>query len=251
MKVSNNEITIQRGESFSFDKIIQNRDGSPYIVSKELRNPHILISVSSTKFEQNNRYLNNFYLPIPISGRFSHTTPIPLTEILTSENGESLYSDWPNLTVQNNVVMTGYYKGNLVNIEENDAVFSLKKEDGTVEYKYPSIADGEVKWIDYNFRFVKQFDSSITAKWNAQTYYYSINLVFGESTEHYIRQLCDERNLKFENLNNAYESLRELGTEFYHNFDLTSPIAKVDGFVPILIPTKISVLSNLNGGNYE
>ena len=39
MKVFNNEITIHRGETFSMDKVIQNKDGSPYIVSNRLVNP--------------------------------------------------------------------------------------------------------------------------------------------------------------------------------------------------------------------
>lgn len=37
MKTFNNELVIHRGETFSMDKVVQNKDGSPYIVSNKLK----------------------------------------------------------------------------------------------------------------------------------------------------------------------------------------------------------------------
>ena len=40
MRVYNNEIQISRNESFTIDKMIKLKDGSPYIVSNQLHNPY-------------------------------------------------------------------------------------------------------------------------------------------------------------------------------------------------------------------
>ena len=38
MKSFNNELIIHHGETFTIDKTVQNKDGSPYIISSELEN---------------------------------------------------------------------------------------------------------------------------------------------------------------------------------------------------------------------
>ena len=64
MRTLNNEITIHRGETFSMDKIIVNKDNSPYIISSKLRHPHWLLSISTTKYIQANRYIKNYWLDL-------------------------------------------------------------------------------------------------------------------------------------------------------------------------------------------
>ena len=76
MKTFNNEVVIHRGETFSMDKLVENKDGSPYIVSNKLQNPYVLVSVSTTRYEQNKRYLLNQWLPLSNKVRFSITDPI-------------------------------------------------------------------------------------------------------------------------------------------------------------------------------
>ena len=49
MRLKGNEMMVHRGETFTIDRVVVNRDGSPFIVSSEYDNPHILISVSSTR----------------------------------------------------------------------------------------------------------------------------------------------------------------------------------------------------------
>ena len=43
MQVLRNELKVYRGENFTIDKLLKNRDGSPYIISNELQNPYWLI----------------------------------------------------------------------------------------------------------------------------------------------------------------------------------------------------------------
>lgn len=210
---ANNELVIHRNESFSIDRTIVNKDGSPYIVSSGMRNPHLLITVSSTKYNQPNQFKLSYLLPLVNLPRFNFTTVIPLRD-LTNESGEPLYtSGYPTgltLSVEDEEkwFITAYYKGDLVKIEPNDAVFSYE-ENGKTYYKYwkpDSLEDGSSgKWTDYIFRFVKEFAIEDTSKLVEQTYYYSIQLVAGNPPSEYAQVL------------------------------------------PILNPTKMSVLSNLEG----
>lgn len=98
MKSSNNEITVHRNETFSIDRVVQNPDGSPYIVSKQLENPHLLLTVSSSKFQQNSKYELNYFLELFGPGaipRFNLTNPIDLKS-LKGADGNALFPDWPD-----------------------------------------------------------------------------------------------------------------------------------------------------------
>ena len=64
MKTLNNILVVHRNETFTLDKIVQNRDGSPYIVSAELENPYWLLTVSSTRYDQKDRYIQNWWLDL-------------------------------------------------------------------------------------------------------------------------------------------------------------------------------------------
>ena len=61
MTLKGNEMTVQRGETFTIDRLIVNRDGSPFIISSKYKNPYILLTVASTKYNQNNRYVANWW----------------------------------------------------------------------------------------------------------------------------------------------------------------------------------------------
>lgn len=209
MKVSNNEITVQRGEAFSIDRSVINKDGSPYIVSSQLRNPHILITISSSPYSEKGGYCAKYYLPWPSDvPRFYMVNVINLKDIghngfpvckLSEMNGNKYF-------------MEGTFNGKQTFFEVGDAVFCAEDSSGNKIYKY-WVPDGDEvgssgQWKDYVFRFVKFFDSNSTAKLTPQTYYYSINIVSG--------------NLPIE-------------------------AEKYDNVIVLLSSTKLSVLSNLRG----
>ena len=76
MRTNNNELIVHRGETFTIDKFIQNRDGSPYIVSSQLNNLYWVLSVSSTLYDQRNRYVKNWWLSLKDTKKFFLTVPI-------------------------------------------------------------------------------------------------------------------------------------------------------------------------------
>ena len=243
MKVFNNEIVISRNEAFSIDKTIENKDGSPYIISSRLNNPHFLISVSTTKYSQKDRYIMNYWLSLDNYPRFLFTQPINLADIKTSAAGtESLYSSFDDLTGS---TISGYVDGVLVEYEPGDAVFYIDIN-GKREYKYYDIV--AQKWITYSCKIVKVFTQEHTKEWVEQSYTYSILLVSGESTLSYLRTQCNDKGIAYLDTDTTEQLYEKVKSYLPAEFSLDKPIQYFDNVFPILNPTKLSVLSSIPGG---
>lgn len=220
MKTFNNELVIHRGETFSMDKVVQNKDGSPYIVSNKLRNPYVLVAVSTTRYEQNKRYLLNLWLPLTDNVRFSITDPIDLTSFKTEANGiVSKYTSFDDVNKREpvpgsggkNCIVSGYIGDRFVFYDYDDCVLYLENEQGIKEYRYWNLEQECL--LKYEFRVTCPFTQDITSEWVEQSYVYSMTLMSGE--------------------------LPASGEP---------PFANIDTVQPLLIPTKLSVLSSINGG---
>lgn len=217
MKTFNNELVIHRGETFSMDKVVQNKDGSPYIVSNKLQNPYVLVSVSTTRYDQNKRYLLNQWLPLSDKVRFSITEPIDLLSFKTEANGTvSKYTSFDDVkrervSENENCIVSGYIGDQFVYYDYDDCVLYLQDERGVRDYKYWNLE--QERLLKYEFRITCPFTQEMTSKWIEQSYVYSITLMSGE--------------------------LPANGEP---------PFVNIDTVQPLLIPTKLSVLSSINGG---
>lgn len=220
MKTFNNELVIHRGETFSMDKVVQNKDGSPYIVSNKLKNPYVLVAVSTTRYDQNKRYLLNQWLPLSDKPRFSITDPIDLTSFKTDVNGTvSKYTSFDDVNIRKPVlgsggkdcIVSGYIGDRFVFYDYDDCVLYLENEQGIKEYRYWNLEQEGL--LKYEFRITCPFTQDITSEWVEQSYVYSMTLMSGE--------------------------LPESGEP---------PFANIDTVQPLLTPTKLSVLSSINGG---
>ena len=208
MRVTNNELIVRRNETFTLDRLVVNQDGSPYIISSEMQNPYFIISVSNSLYDTENRYLVNFWLPVT-TPRFESTQPVDMTTI-KDENGSQSYSNWNDAP---NGLPSGYINGRLSTYERaNEAVFYFEDDNGNRDYRY---WDGKT-WVPYECRIVFKFLQAFTKDWVERSYYYNIDLVDG---------IADP---------NAEPGGR--------------PLAEISELIPILEPTKLSVLSNLKGG---
>jgi hypothetical protein len=171
MRTLNNEIIVHKGDSFTVDKIIKNKDGSPYIISNKLNNPYFLITVADSKYAQSNRYVKNYWLDLTEFPRFLCTQPVDLFSIKTSATSdENKYDTFPDELPE------GFVDGVYVQYEIGDAVFFIRDEDGKAQYKYYDDAKG---WLDYKCQLVKSFSCEDTEEWVSQNYVYSIRLVSG------------------------------------------------------------------------
>lgn len=191
MNIKNNELQIYRGESFTYDVYVVNKDGSPYIISNQLLNPEFVITISNTSYEQSNRYIYKRRLKLTNYPKFYFTQPINLRKIYASPEGESgggrpgNVSDFSEISElqqyvdsEGNVrwiVTEGYYNGEYVLLEPSDAVFYVEYDDGSRKYKYwDTLTHG---WQDYECRIITAFNNTLTKEWVEQEYVYSIRLI--------------------------------------------------------------------------
>lgn len=209
MRVTNNELIVRRNETFTLDRLVVNQDGSPYIISSEMQNPYFIISVSNSLYDTENRYLVNFWLPVT-TPRFKSTRPMDVAT-LKNANGEQMYLSWANL--KNTFFANVYIDGKLIeSVESDDAVWYFEDDNGDRDYRY---WNGET-WVPYECRIIFKFLQAFTKDWVERSYYYNIDLVDGIAANEV-----------------------EVGGR---------PLIEISELIPILEPTKLSVLSNLKGG---
>ena len=81
METFGNEISVQQGEDWNLDILLSASqiEYIPYIISNERKNPFFVITVASTKYEKNLRYVCSWWnsvtdgtVPTPL---FYQTTP--------------------------------------------------------------------------------------------------------------------------------------------------------------------------------
>lgn len=170
MRVYADRIQVERGEEWTYDVYFQNRDGSPYIVSNQLTNPYILVTIASSKYTQNGRYIANFWNKVTEAYHtFYCTQPIELTgsTMPTPENGLSpeIIQD---IQAKNQTFSTY-------------AVYKWVDTNGVAQYKYWN----GTAYEDYDFHFVMTFPTDITNEWIEQNYVFGVKLVGGTANTDY------------------------------------------------------------------
>ena len=213
MQILNNELYVQRGEAFTLDFLLQNKDKSPYIMSSELSSPSFLVTISSMLQNPDNRYILNKWCMINEEKypRFYVTKPVKVDSFT---NGVTWFSNFKNSAKQDGKKMSEY------------CVLYTQTYDGVTSYKYyndntePTSSDynnltfDETKLKDYENRFSVTFTSAETLKWTEQFYKYGIQLVSGKLKA----DATDER-----------------------------PYDSYDNILAILTPTKMVVTGNMLG----
>lgn len=253
MKTLNNILVVHRNETFTLDKIVQNKDGSPYIISAELENPYWLLTVSSTRYDQKDRYIQNWWLDLSKYPRFVSTTPIDLKSFKSGAGADAApaFSSFSDVTSLESFVGKYLNGQQITEMDADDFVYYLEDDNNNKEYKYWSTtADG---WQKYECRITKLFQQEITRLWVEQTYVYSITLMSGTSMLDYLKLLCDKNDITYNDnatINELYTALLNSGYKFDEDFNISSPIALFTTVKPILVPTELRVMSDIKGGIY-
>ena len=172
MRVYADRIQVERGEEWTYDVYFQNRDGSPYIVSNQLTNPYILVTIASSKYTQNGRYIANFWNSVTEAYKtFYCTQPIELTgsTMPTPVNGLSREIQ-DDITAKNQTYSTY-------------AVYKWVDPNGVAQYKYWN--EETAAYEDYDFHFVMTFPTDITNEWIEQNYVFGVKLVGGIANADY------------------------------------------------------------------
>lgn len=244
MQVRNNELIVTRGETFTLSKLIENRDGSPYIISSRLNNPYWRITIASSHYEQNDRYVLNKWLELKNLPRFEITQPVNIRSLR------------PDFAIFDMTTLPSGYEGDETSGYANRAIFYGKDYDGVIKYKYWEYINNEIgdfsgRWVDYKCPIITTFDTEITSQWIGESYVYNILLVDGASTSDYLHNIAENLGLITENVSDEeiYNNIFNLEPQLLSGVDLTKPLMNVDTLYPILESTKIYVKSNLKGVN--
>ena len=279
MQSYENERVIQQGEDWNIDvKLSQSvQDYIPYIVSKEREHPHFVLTVASTKFEKNHRYVESWWQEIPDSQpRFKQTVPFFVGDFTADPtsfedliNKATAYDDKIGPDVADDTAYERLYQ------------YTVKGS----EFKYCYTTDGTDIVLGYELRMRFNILSHIpgleglqggTANWNSQEYMYQITLVSGQLMEDTLISLIT--STKYSNLNwrsdlpkksdyatteeyiaalkemlknelvrkDLFKFVKQHIPDFFQkDIDWNSNLGQIWSPIPILKPTRLRVDSNL------
>ena len=274
MESYGNEIRVQQGEDWNLDKLLSasNREYIPYIISDERTNPYFVITVASTKYEKNLRYVKSWWCSIKDSKipTFSHTNPI-LCEVESEEALNALTPTAVNEIVSAELGVT-WDEGELVNDkktrylyydtikDENDVVvdkiyfyFEYTYDEGTSTWDYELIKG-------YECHVRMNFASKDTSEWGSQNYLYQISLVSGQTMRERLQEIYEQytpENWPEITIGMTDEEIQETieaqykyvkvnyPNELQPDIDIDSPLGYIDTPETILQPTKLEVYNNL------
>lgn len=244
MEMYGNEIRVQQGEDFNLDILLSasQLEYIPFIISSERRNPFFVITIASTKYEKNLRYVKSWWNDIINDNgtpTFYQTTPYDFGEI----------SELP-----------GY--GSVSDLETKDTRqlyrYTLVDEDvdpelGHKPYHYfyfdysddtsPRLVEGYECHIRFNFL------TSETSEWGSQNYMYQITLVSGELIEDTLNSIAIAHDMPKDWPEDVVEQYKYVKSrwpnELQEDIDASSPLGIIDAPEVILPPTKLQVFNNL------
>ena len=247
MENSGNEQIVQQGENWNLDKVLSssNREYIPYIVSSERANPFFVVTVASTKFEKNLRYVKSwwnsvddmniptFYQTTPVDyGEISGTTRIPQTA------AGSTLGDTKNKRYLYRYTLT------------TDSIDPALGHKPYYYFYYDFSTSDEGKLVlGYECKITFNFLSSDTAEWNSQNYMYQITLVSGQLMKDRLRAIYIAKGAPVDWPDTTEAQYKYVKTvwpnELQPDIDIDSPLGYIEVPEPILPPTALRVYNNL------
>lgn len=245
MENSGNEQFVQQGENWNLDKVLSasNREYIPYIVSSERANPFFVVTVASTKFEKNLRYVKSwwnspnemniptFYQTVPqYYGEIDSTSDIPASGINIGENKNQRY-------------LYQYV------LSSDDIDPDLGHKRYYYFYYDYSNNDNGVLVLGYECKITFNFSSEDTVEWTGQNYMYQITLVDGELMEDTLLSIYNDKGAPEDwpdTIEAQYKYVKvQWPNELQPDIDADSPLGRIDIAEPILPPTALRVYNNL------
>lgn len=168
-----NERVVQQGEEWNLDILLSQSsiEYIPFIVSSQRSNPMWAITIASTKYEKNERYVATWWQDL-VNGEGLNATPLP-----------RFYQTVPDYLGE---LTLGQPIARPVEEPPMYALYQYTKAEDTIDptlghkpyyYVYfTADAPNDPKY-DYECRIRMQFQSSETSEWGSQNYLYQITLV--------------------------------------------------------------------------
>lgn len=179
-----NQRQVQQGEEWNLDILLSqsSEEYIPFIVSSQRKNPMFAITVASTKYEKNYRYVATWWQDLSdnkLLPKFYQTVPEYIGEI----SSNSSISRPANSSMPDSIDPPMYALYQFTRSEDAvDATLGHKP----YYYVYFSEDEPNTPKYDYECRIRMQFRSETTSQWGSQNYQYQITLVDTISMADYI-----------------------------------------------------------------
>ena len=266
MRKYGNEIQVTQGEDWNLDVelTMNDRDNTPYIISNQRINPYFVITVASTKFEKNLRYVKSWWNEIsetpPEGGEiiptFHSTQPI-----FVFKNGEFEFKDISDIETQipaTRVTFNNSYPEYAETFNTRCLyVYTLGNEEvdpntNHKPYHYFYYDNTDRLVTEYSCHLRQNFSTDDTKEWTGQNYLYQITLVEGELLENVLTTIAKDKNGGTlpddwpDNLTAKYNYVKvQWPNALEPDIDSDSPLGKIENPEVILSPTKLEVFNNL------
>ena len=189
MNIIGNDIYITRGESFTLDFDIVNKDGSPFIIHDDFETLYLVFSLKSNLYAQADRYENVYLIDLSDNVKFKNTQFVEVTDL-------SRYP--PNaLTYEDDFI--------------NDATGRIAVFKMGDEYFYYDIESQTYQ--PYNLQIIFSLSTDDTLNLTSQNYYYSIKLMSCNLTN---AEIVDSYNEKYKT-NYTFNELTKEQINFFLN----------------------------------
>ena len=276
MKVFDNDFVVSRNEAFVYDRKVENKDGSPFVVSSRLTSPMIRLTVADETYVADDRYILNRYICLcndmtdDIVPKFYKTQP---TQLMSGDGIPA--TNWNNKPGDNyNPVPT-----DISGVDKfNYSIYYIEENDERVYKRYVQDDDINGHWEDYSFRLVIPFDTVITKDWTSKNYVYALFMMDGTlyidvMKDEVARIIVEQESISFDD---AYAKTLSMSEEEMYDIilgynnkdgdvtdvalidgrevvidrtdDRWSPYWSVDCNLPLLNPAKITVKNDPIGG---
>lgn len=250
MEMFENEIQVQQGEDWNLDVLLSASpiEYIPFLISSERANPFFVITIASTKYEKNLRYVKSWWNDINSEielPRFYQTTPVDLGELNNADEVDDEVLEKAFETYETRYL----YQYTLIDDE-------VDEELGHKPYHYSYFTYNEngdvLKRRDdqYECRIRFNFLSSETSEWGSQNYMYQITLVSGELIADTLQKIAEANGMPddwpVDDIEAQYRYVKvRWPDELQPDIDMTSPLGRIDSPQVITQPTKLTVFNNL------
>ena len=205
METFGNDIEIQQGENFNMDVVLSasNVEYIPFLISSQRVNPYFVVTVASTKYEKNMRYVDSWWnnpLDTQKLETFIQTTPFYLSKSngWTADPTEAeIRKANPDESAEHRYFYqyersSDSYDEKLGHKPYRYCFIDYSSGVNVVKYVVPDPDTGEDKLNNYTCKVVQNFSSDITRLWGAQNYMYQITLLSGKTNKEVILQIYNE-----------------------------------------------------------
>lgn len=222
MKVVGKNIIAFRGESFTLTrKVYKNDLVTPYVLSKAITNPYLIITVSSSPYKLQGGYKCNWWIDLSTYPSFKSTIPV----IVDSE------------VIESNQLPEGY--------QADSCIFYTQDENLNKAFYYYDSSSSSYR--EYAFIFHKTFSHKETDEWIESLYTYQFRIVGGNRTKNVLQGMFKALypGVKVpEDNRTLYYKIKKCRPDLVKNIRFSAPLANFFTEDILQRPEKLTIKTN-------